>query len=72
MVIFNFNFILNFKLFINKIDLFPRSVALYYLRAKAHAQKKLVDILNDMLLLEAQDKKYLLNSITLVTDGRKY
>ena len=72
MVFYNLNYILNDKLFIKNNVLFPCSVALYYLRAKAQAQQKLVMILNDMLLLEAQDKKYLLNSISLVTDGRKY
>ncbi|XP_015509206.1 transmembrane channel-like protein 5 isoform X1 [Neodiprion lecontei] len=43
-------------------------VAVYYLRAKACARKEMVEILRGMLVLEAQDKEFLLNGISRVTE----
>ncbi|KAB0793664.1 hypothetical protein PPYR_13284 [Photinus pyralis] len=43
-------------------------VVVYYLRAKAIAQKGIVDILRDMLVLEAKDKEFLLRTFSKVAD----
>lgn len=46
-------------------------VRVYYLRAKALAQKKVVGLLKEMLVWEAKDKEFLLEQISKVTQGRK-
>lgn len=46
------------------------SVPVYYLRAKAHAQRGMVKILREMLAWEAKDKEFLLQRISKVTKGR--
>ena len=38
-------------------------VVLYYYRTKASAQRKLTDALNQQLILEGQDKQFLLNRL---------
>lgn len=45
-------------------------VRVYYLRAKALAQKQMVGMLRDMLTWEAKDKEFLLEHISKVTQGR--
>ncbi|KAF2879289.1 hypothetical protein ILUMI_26881 [Ignelater luminosus] len=45
-------------------------VIVYYLRAKAYAQKDMVNILKNMLVLEAKDKEFLLENISKVTEGQ--
>ncbi|KAK4874902.1 hypothetical protein RN001_014262 [Aquatica leii] len=45
-------------------------VVVYYFRAKAVAQKGMVNILREMLLLEAKDKEFLLKTISKVTEGQ--
>lgn len=45
-------------------------VAVYYLRARAHARKEMVQILRKMLVLEAHDKEFLLNGISKVTEDQ--
>ncbi|KAF5289737.1 hypothetical protein FQA39_LY03654 [Lamprigera yunnana] len=45
-------------------------VIVYYLRAKAIAQKGIVTILREMLILEARDKEFLLKTISKVTEGQ--
>jgi hypothetical protein len=47
------------------------SVGVYYLRAKSHAQKSMVHRLREMLVLEAKDKEFLLNSFSKVAQGRE-
>lgn len=46
-------------------------VRVYYIRAKALAQKEMVGILREMLTWEAKDKEFLLEHISKVTQGRK-
>ena len=48
-----------------------RSVGVYYLRSQSLAYKKMVHRLREMLVLEAKDKEFLLNSIARVTESRK-
>ncbi|KAJ8730379.1 hypothetical protein PYW07_017417 [Mythimna separata] len=45
------------------------SVAVYYMRAKALAQRSMVDILRHMLVLQAKDKDFLLTAIANVSNG---
>lgn len=47
-------------------------VRVYYMRAKAIAQKEMVGILREMLTWEAKDKEFLLEHISKVTQGRKF
>lgn len=44
---------------------------MYYLRAKAQAQRGIVAIYREMLVWEARDKEFLLQNISLVTKGGK-
>lgn len=45
-------------------------VGVYYLRAKSQAHRSMVNILREMLVLEAKDKEFLLRSISRVTEGQ--
>lgn len=45
-------------------------VVVYYLRAKAMAQKSMVEILKGMLVMEAKDKEFLLKNISKITEGQ--
>nr|CAD7406283.1 unnamed protein product [Timema poppensis] len=45
-------------------------MTVYYMRAKAQAHTKMVDILRVMLVSEAKDKEFLLSYISRVTEGR--
>lgn len=47
------------------------SVRVYYLRAKSNAQRGVVELLREMLKIEAKDKEFLLTNISKVTDGSK-
>lgn len=47
-------------------------VRVYYVRAKALAQKEMVSIFREMLTWEAKDKEFLLEHISKVTHGRKF
>ncbi|KAJ8959243.1 hypothetical protein NQ318_022506 [Aromia moschata] len=42
----------------------------YYLRAKANAQRGIVALYRDMLVWETRDKEFLLQNISLITNGR--
>lgn len=44
-------------------------VVVYYMRAKALAQRSMVEILRHMLVLQAKDKDFLLNAISKVSNG---
>ncbi|XP_068631830.1 transmembrane channel-like protein 6 [Battus philenor] len=44
-------------------------VAMYFMRAKARAQRSMVEILRRMLLLQAKDKDFLLSAIDKVSNG---
>nr|CAD7432069.1 unnamed protein product [Timema monikensis] len=45
-------------------------MTVYYMRAKAQAHTKMVDILRVMLVSEAKDKEFLLSYISRVTEGK--
>nr|CAD7443852.1 unnamed protein product [Timema bartmani] len=45
-------------------------MTVYYMRAKAQAHAKMVDILRVMLVSEAKDKEFLLSYISRVTEGK--
>ncbi|KAJ8963031.1 hypothetical protein NQ314_005603 [Rhamnusium bicolor] len=45
-------------------------VRVYYLRAKAHAQRGIVAMYREMLMWESRDKEFLLQNISLVTKGQ--
>jgi len=47
------------------------SVGVYYLRAKYLGYEGMVCHLREMLALEAKDKEFLLNKITMVTENCK-
>lgn len=44
-------------------------VAVYYMRARARAQRSMVNILRHMLVLQAKDKDFLLTAISKVSNG---
>jgi len=48
------------------------SVAVYYMRAVAHARGAMVELLRNMLVLEAEDKIFLQKNIREAKTGRKY
>ncbi|KAG7303051.1 hypothetical protein JYU34_013070 [Plutella xylostella] len=44
-------------------------IAVYYMRARSLAQRSMVDILRQMLVIEAKDKDFLLTAISKVSNG---